>query len=94
MKNHKSVLFLFPLLVALSAQTHGQANSSEPQNTEKVGRFQLFQGIYTVLDGKNNRSDKETNFFLIDTETGKVFRYTTRLDQNGKFFESWQPTNK
>jgi hypothetical protein len=45
------------------------------------------------LDAKNNRADKETKVFLLDTSTGKVQRYVTGIHKDGKFFEGWLDTN-
>jgi hypothetical protein len=67
--------------------------AGEPQINPSVGRFQLFQGTYSSLDAKNNRADKETEVFLLDTSTGKVQRYVTGIHKDGKFFEGWLDTN-
>ena len=60
----------------------------------QVGRYQLFQGSYIVVDGKNNRVDKESAVFLLDTSTGVVRKYSIGVLDTGTLFESWDPTSR
>lgn len=78
-------------LVFLGANSFGDERKS---GQTQVGRFQLFQGTFMVLDAKNNRVDKEIVIFLLDTSTGKVKRYETGLTKDGTFFEDWIDTEK
>jgi hypothetical protein len=82
------------LLVAILLVAAKSFAASETTGPLEPARYQLFQGTFTVLDGKNNRADKDTAVFLLDTSTGKVKRYLTGLAKDGKYFEEWLPTEK
>lgn len=58
----------------------------------EVGRFQLFQGTYKTYNIKTQQSDTSTGIFLIDTKTGEVKRYLNKIDEEGKYIETWVPT--
>ena len=94
MKHHSLLTILAATAVIFPSVSYSQPNSDVPRNLDRVGRFQLFQGTSTALDGKNNRADKEVAIFLIDTATGKVYKYVAGLDSSGNYFEGWQPTGK
>jgi hypothetical protein len=59
---------------------------------QEIGRYQLFQGQYTVYDLKRG-GQSTTTIFLIDTATGQVKRYINKIDEDGKYIESWVPTD-
>ena len=56
------------------------------------GRYQLFQGSYTSIDLKRQQTSTHTGIFLIDTRTGKVRRYLNKIDEQGKYIETWVST--
>lgn len=94
MKRTIILLAIFLFLVSLLIYQRNAIGSSETQAPSFVGKYQLFQGTFTVLDAKNNRADKEIGIFLLDTTTGKVKRYMTGLDKDGKLFEEWVGINE
>ncbi|MFZ6016206.1 MAG: hypothetical protein ACOYU0_01070 [Nitrospirota bacterium] len=57
-----------------------------------VGRYQLFQGTYTSTDLKRQETSTHVGIFLLDTKTGKVKRYVNKIDEQGKYIETWLPT--
>ncbi|HEY5512474.1 MAG TPA: hypothetical protein VIK40_02415 [Geomonas sp.] len=57
------------------------------------GRYQLFQGTYTAFDLKRQEALTQQAVFLIDTRTGQVKRYVNKIDTEGKYLESWFPTD-
>jgi opacity protein-like surface antigen len=60
--------------------------------SQDVGRYQLFQGQYTIYDLKRG-GQSTTTIFLIDTATGLVRRYINKIDDDGKNIEAWVPTD-
>ena len=61
--------------------------------TQEIGRYQLFQGLYTTYDLKRQQTSTANAVFLIDTATGQVKRYVNKIDEDGKYIESWVPTD-
>jgi hypothetical protein len=93
MKRAASIIPTAVLIIASLLITTNLLGASQAQTSPSVGRFQLSQGTFTTLDAKNNRADKETAVFLLDTSTGRVQRYSTGLDKEGKFYEGWFDTS-
>jgi len=58
-----------------------------------TGRFALFQGTYTTFDLKRKETNLSQAVFLLDTQTGVVKRYTNKIDENGRYIETWLPTD-
>ena len=58
-----------------------------------TGRFQLFQGEYTTFDLKRKETNVTQAVFLIDSRTGEVKRYINKIDENGRYIETWLPTD-
>lgn len=58
----------------------------------EIGRYQLFQGTYKTFNIKTQQSDTSTGVFLLDTKTGEVKRYLNKIDEEGKYIETWVPT--
>ncbi len=69
------------------------ANSKVGAAAAEVGRYQLFQGSYTSLDLKRKETNTHQAVFIIDTMTGEVKRYINRIDDDGRYVETWLPTN-
>lgn len=60
----------------------------------EIGRYQLFQGTFTTLDLKYSQASSTHNaVFLLDTATGQVKRYSNRIDEDGRYIETWLPTD-
>ena len=83
------VLIVLTVIFVQLALAQGQASKSI-----EVGRYQLFQGTYIVLDGKNSRAERESAVFLLDTATGTVRKYGTGLLKDGTLFETWDSTQR
>lgn len=67
--------------------------SAEPAITNfDLGRYQLFQGNYTSIDLKRQQTSTHTGIFLVDTKTGKVKRYLNKIDEQGRYIETWVQT--
>jgi len=62
------------------------------EGSSDIGRYQLFQGTYKTYDLKSQQSVTSSGIFLIDTQTGTVKRYLNKIDEDGKYIETWVPT--
>ncbi len=60
---------------------------------QEIGRFQLFQGQYTTYDLKKQQTYTHSAVFLLDTATGMVTRYVNKIDEDGKYTETWVHTD-
>ncbi len=60
----------------------------------EIGRYQLFQGTYTSFDLKRQQTSTQSGIFLLDTRTGQVKRYLNKIDEEGRYIETWVPTEK
>ena len=93
MTNSKLYIIGVLVLIGLTLIFVQLALAQAPKSIE-VGRYQLFQGTYVVVDGKNNRADRESAVFLLDTATGTVKKYATGLRSDGTLLEGWDPTQR
>ncbi len=82
----KTSIYAFSILLTFSGTAICQSTQSE------IGRYQLFQGTYKTFNIKTQQSDTSTGVFLIDTKTGEVKRYLNKIDEEGKYIETWVPT--
>lgn len=80
------------LIVTLSSSAL-HANEAGAVRSQEIGRFQLFQGEYTTYDLKRQQTSTTTAVFMIDTATGSVKRYVNRIDEDGRYTETWVPTD-
>lgn len=89
-------IFSVTAVVVLSASSLFAAETVTHKETARigqdVGRYQLFQGQYTIYDLKRG-GQSTTTIFLIDTATGLVKRYINKIDEDGKNIEAWVPTD-
>ena len=88
----KNIIIVISIIfIAITSAFIGKTvfGADETQVSPSVGRFQLLQGTFTALDHKNNRADKDSGIFLLDTSTGRVQSYLTGISKDGKFFEKW-----
>lgn len=68
------------------------ANSKAGAASAEVGRYQLFQGSYTTFDLKRKETYVHQGVFLLDTASGMVKRYINKIDEDGRYIETWVPT--
>ena len=82
------------LIIASGLCAAEALETKEPvKGSYTVGRYQLFQGEYTTYDLKNQQTYTHIAVFLIDTATGRVMRYVNKIDEDGKYIESWVNTD-
>jgi len=86
------------LILACAISDFCAADTAVLQNVAKqpleIGRYQLFQGTFTTLDLKYSQASSTHNaVFLLDTATGQVKRYSNRIDEDGRYIETWLPTD-
>lgn len=86
------------VLAACAASELYAGDAANPQAAVKqpleIGRYQLFQGTFTTLDLKYSQASSTHNaVFLLDTATGQVKRYSNRIDEDGRYIETWLPTD-
>jgi hypothetical protein len=68
--------------------------AAETAIQKEIGRYQLFQGMFTTLDLKYRQASSTHNaVFLLDTVTGVVKRYVNRIDEDGRYIETWLTTD-
>ncbi|MCE1227117.1 MAG: hypothetical protein LWW87_11610 [Geobacteraceae bacterium] len=82
--------FVIVLLAALNSPISAAA---APSPSHETGRFSLFQGSYTTFDLKRKETYVHQAVFLLDTQTGEVKRYINKIDENGRYIETWLPTD-
>lgn len=83
-------LYLALLIVPLMAFATPVKAAAPNQET---GRYALFQGSYTTFDLKRKETYVHQAVFLLDTQTGEVKRYINKIDENGRYIETWLPTD-
>ena len=78
-----------------AAQTKSKPKPTpgEAGTCNDTGRFQLFQGEYTTFDLKRKETNVTQAVFLLDSRTGEVKRYINKIDENGRYIETWLPTD-
>lgn len=84
-------LFLLIIFTILLTCSLVYAETPTTKDTELIGRYQLFQGTYTSFNLRTLESSTHIGIFLIDTKTGHVKRYLNKVDQDGKYIETWIP---
>ena len=87
-------LFIITFLIIVLTGTVVCAETPVQQSTSEseTGRYQLFQGTYTSMDLKRQETSTHIGIFLLDTKTGKVKRYVNKIDEQGRYIETWLPT--
>lgn len=80
------------LALLAGGNSFAQPAPSSKGKEGEIGRYQLFQGTYTSIDIKRQQTSTHAGVFLIDTKTGQVKRYLNKIDAEGKYIETWAPT--
>jgi hypothetical protein len=93
----RSLIIIF-VITFMSTSPLFAAETSAQKETSKIiqeiGRYQLFQGTFTTLDLKYRQASSTHNaVFLLDTATGLVKRYVNRIDEDGRYIETWLSTD-
>jgi len=83
---------MFSALVMLAAFDVSWARAVNKPIFNPIGRYQLFQGQYTSYDLKRQQTSTASAVFMIDTVTGVVKRYMNKIDENGRYIETWVTT--
>ncbi|MDD5284772.1 MAG: hypothetical protein PHD54_02840 [Desulfuromonadaceae bacterium] len=93
----RKILMVFALSFLMTSTLYAAETAGQKENsriTQEIGRYQLFQGTFTTLDLKYRQASSTHNaVFLLDTATGLVKRYVNRIDEDGKYIETWLPTD-
>lgn len=90
----QNVLMLFAFIVMSISPLYAAEASGTNKGVLEIGRYQLFQGTFTTLDLKYRQASSTHNgVFLLDTATGQVKRYVNRIDDDGRYIETWLPTD-
>ena len=84
-----TVIAMVVLAVAyqICAQQVNPKQSSETAPRDAAGRYQLFQGHYTV--NVRGTPFKEDAVFKLDTDTGKVWIYREGQTKDDNIFQRW-----
>jgi hypothetical protein len=92
---HVVTAFVLSFLTISTLYATETSSSKEPvRASHEIGRYQLFQGTYTTIDLKYRQaSSAYSAVFLLDTSTGTVKRYVNRIDEDGRYIETWLPTD-
>jgi len=86
-------IILLVITLCLIEEISWAQNPRAGDGCSDVGRYQLFQGTYSAFDLKRQETYTHQGVFLIDTKTGKVSRYVNKIDMEGKYIETWLPTD-
>lgn len=91
-------LIAMAIVSTLLVPAWGNANQQKGVARELVscaesGRYQLFQGSYTTFDLKRKETYVHQAIFLLDSQTGEVKRYVNKVDEEGRYIETWLPTD-
>lgn len=86
------LLIILLTIVLTGSVVYAQSPVSKEACDSDIGRYQLFHGTYTSIDLKRQQTSTHIGIFLIDTKTGKVKRYLNKIDEEGRYTETWLPT--
>ena len=66
-------------------------------DNKQIGRYQLFQGTYNVINMKSGQMSQGPGVFLLDTMTGKVKQFNAAVGVEGTskgFSMGWVDTEQ
>lgn len=91
-------LIVLAIVCTMLVPVWGEANQQKGVVRElaacaESGRYQLFQGSYTTFDLKRKETYVSQAVFLLDSQTGEVKRYVNKVDEEGRYIETWLPTD-
>ena len=86
----KKMIGIVSAVAVLGMPFLSEANTGKT-GTE-IGRYQLFQGSYTTFDLKRKETYVHQGVFLLDSVTGQVRRYINKIDEDGRYIETWVTT--
>ena len=92
MKKINISLALIVITLCCQHESSAETGKDFTKIVQEIGRYQLFQGQYTTYDLKRQQTSTTNSVFLLDTATGQVKRYINKIDEDGKYIESWMPT--
>lgn len=87
------IFVLLPCLAEAKPKPQAAATSANQVVCSDISRFQLFQGEYTSFDLKRKETNVHQAVFLLDSRTGEVKRYINKIDEEGRYIETWLPTD-
>ncbi len=89
---YRAVFLFCCLTIAVSSTANAESPGGKEAGCSGIGRYQLFHGEYKAFDQKSQQWIPSVGIFRIDTTTGEVKRYLNKIDVDGKYIETWQPT--
>lgn len=93
-RNLIAMAAVYTMLVPVWSEANQQkAVARELVACAESGRYQLFQGSYTTFDLKRKETYISQAVFLLDSQTGEVKRYVNKVDEEGRYIETWLPTD-
>lgn len=93
MRSKVCLLVVMAIIVLTCSVVYADMAGGKSTADADDGRYQLFQGSYTSIDLKRQQTSTHTGIFLIDTRSGKVKRYLNKIDEQGRYIETWVPTD-
>lgn len=84
-----SILIVPQLANASPPDSPNPNEQIKPGTSTTGGRFQLFQGLYTINAQGNAFS--EAGVFKIDSSSGRVWKYVEVLTKDGQLYMKWVP---
>jgi hypothetical protein len=88
-----SLAAVSPSLAEAKTKSQPTVVTANQVQCNDINRFQLFQGEYTSFDLKRKETNVHQAVFLLDSRTGEVKRYINKIDENGRYIETWLPTD-
>jgi len=92
MKSKVYLLAVISIILLTGSMVYADVVGGRISPDSDDGRYQLFQGSYTSIDLKRQQTATFSGIFLIDTRSGKVKRYLNKIDEQGRYIETWVPT--
>ena len=87
----KKLLLSFIITVLVGSSAFAAIKTAVKTDSKPaVGRYQLFEGTYSIGDINTNKVTESKDIFKIDTATGKTWVYMTGIDENQLPFEFWR----
>ncbi len=93
MSKQKIVVLLIALILIVCAvvawsQTPQRPPDSGQPSSGIPGRYQLFQGQFTIVS--SGTPFKDVGVFKLDTQTGHTWVYAEGRNPDGQFYKEWK----
>ncbi len=93
MNRRKVVVPVITLIVIVCAVVAWSQTTQRPPDSEQPhlgvpGRYQLFQGQFTIVS--SGTPFKEIGVFKLDTHTGQTWMYAEGSNRDGQLYKEWR----